>query len=107
MDAQLKRGLLDACLLAILAQGESYGYKIIQDAQKVMAIRESTLYPVLRRMEQQGYLSTWQREHNGRLRKYYKITIAGENRLISFREEWRDVKQMVDYIMGGDPDDAQ
>jgi len=102
MDAQLKRGLLDACLLAILAQGESYGYKIIQSAQQVMAIRESTLYPILRRMEQQGYLTTWQQEHNGRLRKYYRITPDGENRLSNFRTEWRDIKQMVDYIMGGE-----
>jgi len=102
MDAQLKRGLLDACLLAILAQGESYGYKIIQNAQQVMAIRESTLYPILRRMEQQGYLTTWQQEHNGRLRKYYKITPEGENRLNDFRAQWRDIKQMVDYIMGGE-----
>jgi len=106
MDAQLKRGLLDACLLAILAQGESYGYKIIQDAQQVMTIRESTLYPILRRMEQQGYLTTWQQEHNGRLRKYYSITLAGENRLNTFREEWQDIKQMVDYIMGGDSHDS-
>jgi len=106
MDAQLKRGLLDACLLAILAQGESYGYKIIQSAQTVMAIRESTLYPILRRMEQQGYLSTYQQEHNGRLRKYYSITPAGEERLENFRAEWRDAKQMVDYIMGGELNDA-
>jgi len=102
MDAQLKRGLLDACLLAILARGESYGYKIIQSAQQVMAIRESTLYPILRRMEQQGYLTTWQQEHNGRLRKYYRITSEGEERLNNFRAEWRDIKQMVDYIMGGE-----
>ena len=107
MDAQLKRGLLDACLLAILGQGESYGYKIIQSAQQVMAIRESTLYPILRRMEQQGYLTTWQQEYNGRLRKYYRITPEGEQRLNNFREEWRDVKQMVDYIMGGELSDSQ
>jgi len=107
MDAQLKRGLLDACLLAILAQGESYGYKIMQSAESVMSIRESTLYPILRRMEQQGYLATWQQEHSGRLRKYYRITPLGEERLENFREEWRDIKQMVDYIMGGQYDDAQ
>jgi len=107
MDAQLKRGLLDACLLAILARGESYGYKIIQNAQQVMAIRESTLYPILRRMEQNGYLTTWQQEHNGRLRKYYRITPEGEDRLNKFRSEWREVKQMVDYIMGGEQDDTK
>jgi PadR family transcriptional regulator PadR len=106
MDAQLKRGLLDACLLAILSQGESYGYKIIQSAQTVMSIRESTLYPVLRRMEQQGYLETWQQEYSGRLRKYYRITDFGRERLENFRTEWRDVKNMVDYIMGGVQNDS-
>ena len=106
MDAQLKRGLLDACLLAILAQGESYGYKILQSAAEVMSISESTLYPILRRMEQQGYLDTRQQEHNGRLRKYYRITPAGGVRLQTFRAEWRDIKQMVDYIMGGDFSDT-
>jgi PadR family transcriptional regulator PadR len=109
LDAQLKRGLLDACLLAILAKGESYGYKISQNAAQVMAISESTLYPVLRRMEQQGYLVTRQQEHNGRLRKYYRITATGEIRLNGFRSEWRDVKRMVDYIINGkdDENDAQ
>jgi len=106
MDAQLKRGLLDACLLAILAHGESYGYKIMQSAERVMAIKESTLYAILRRMEQQGYLETWQQEHNGRLRKYYRITSSGVARLDDFRAQWREIKQMVDYIMGGDYNDA-
>jgi PadR family transcriptional regulator PadR len=99
MDAQLKRGLLDACVLAILAPGESYGYRISQDAERVMAVSESTLYPILRRMEQQGYLDTRQQEHNGRLRKYYRITPAGETRLDVFRAEWKAIKKMVDYIM--------
>jgi len=102
MDAQLKRGLLDACVLAILGRGESYGYRISQDAEQVMAVGESTLYPILRRMEQQGYLFTRQQEHNGRLRKYYRITPEGEGRLQTFKSEWREVKKMVDYITGED-----
>jgi len=101
MDAQIKRGLLDACLLAILARGESYGYKLTQDAEQVMTVGESTLYPILRRMEQQGHLETRQEEHNGRLRKYYRITPSGEVRLQTFRQEWREVKKMVDYVMTG------
>ncbi|MDR1693527.1 MAG: PadR family transcriptional regulator [Oscillospiraceae bacterium] len=108
MDAQLKRGLLDACLLAILTRGESYGYKISQSAERFMPVSESTLYPVLRRMEQQGYLETRQQEHNGRLRKYYRITPGGEDRLRVFRTEWGEIKRMVDYVMGEDRnDDAQ
>ncbi len=108
MDAQLKRGLLDACLLAILAQGESYGYRISQSAEQFMPMSESTLYPILRRMEQQGHLETRQQEYNGRLRKYYRITPGGEERLRTFRTEWGEVKRMVDYIMGEDEEnDAQ
>lgn len=99
MDAQLKRGLLDACILSVLARGESYGYKISQDAKPLMELSESTLYPVLRRMEQQGWLITRSEAYNGRLRKYYHITTAGEGRLGDFRSEWREVKRMVDYIM--------
>ena len=99
MDAQLKRGLLDACILAVLARGESYGYKISQDAGPVMELSESTLYPALRRMEQQGWLMTRPEAYNGRLRKYYCITEAGEARLRDFRGEWREVKRVVDYIM--------
>lgn len=107
MDAQIKRGLLDACLLAVLSHGESYGYKISQDAFRLMELSESTLYPVLRRMEQQGYLTTRNQEHSGRLRKYYAITPSGHSRLIEFRREWSDVKRVVDYIMEGDSNDAQ
>jgi len=100
LDAQIKRGLLDACVLAILARGESYGYRIQQDAEGVIDVGESTLYPILRRMEQQGLLATRQQEHNGRLRKYYRITPPGEERLRAFREEWRDVQKMMDYVIG-------
>ncbi|MCL2031539.1 MAG: PadR family transcriptional regulator [Oscillospiraceae bacterium] len=99
MDAQIKRGLLDACVLAVLSRGESYGYKITQDTSGVMAISESTLYPILRRLEQQGCLSTRSQEHGGRLRKYYRLTGPGMERLLAFRGEWRDIKHAVDYIM--------
>lgn len=99
MDAQLKRGLLDACLLSVLDRGDSYGYKIAQDAMAVVQVSESTLYPILRRMEQQGCLSPYNQEHNGRLRKYYRITDQGKRRLGEFREQWTEVKKMVDYVL--------
>lgn len=99
MDAQMKRGLLDACVLAVLSRGESYGYKITQDTLGVMELSESTLYPVLRRLEQQGCLLTRSQEHGGRLRKYYRLTDSGVIRLRGFRGEWREVKRAVDYIM--------
>ena len=99
MDAQIKRGLLDACLLSVLNRGDSYGYKIAQDAMAVVHISESTLYPILRRMEQQGCLSPYNSEHNGRIRKYYRITEKGKARLGEFRRQWSEVKKMVDYIL--------
>ena len=99
MDPQIKRGLLDACVLAVLSQGESYGYKITQDAFGLMEVSESTLYPVLRRMEGQGFLVTRQQEYNGRLRKYYRLTNSGESRLVAFRGEWREIKRVIDYIV--------
>ena len=99
MDAQLKRGLLDACVLAVLSRGESYGYKITQDTLGVMELSESTLYPILRRLEQQGCLFTRSQEHGGRLRKYYRLTEPGLDRLKLFRQNWAEVKRAVDYIM--------
>ena len=99
MDSQLKKGLMDACVLSTLTGGEAYGYKLAQDISKVMAMSESTLYPILRRMEQQGYLVTRNSEHNGRLRKYYSMTQAGVHRLTEFKAEWTEVKRLVDYII--------
>ncbi len=99
MEAQLKRGLLDACVLSVLSRGDSYGYKIVQDAMSAVQITESTLYPILRRLEAQGCLETYSVEHNGRLRKYYRITPTGFSKLEQFKDEWAEIKQMVDYIM--------
>jgi PadR family transcriptional regulator PadR len=86
-------------VLAVLSRGDSYGYKIAQDASGVVEISESTLYPILRRMEQQGSLQTYAQEYNSRLRKYYTVTPRGEERLSEFRESWKEVKTIVDYIL--------
>ncbi|MDR3207353.1 MAG: PadR family transcriptional regulator [Oscillospiraceae bacterium] len=99
MDVQLKRGLLDACVLRLLETGESYGYKITQDMSGIVKLSESTLYPVLRRMEQQGCLRTRQQAYGGRLRKYYAITNAGAARLAQFQQEWCDVQKIVNFAM--------
>ncbi len=100
MDAQLKRGLLDAIVLSVVNTGDSYGYKIMQDALLAVEVTESTLYPILRRLEQQGCLTTYNIEFNSRIRKYYKITAVGVERLEKFKAEWSEVKRMMDYIMG-------
>ncbi|MCL2630044.1 MAG: PadR family transcriptional regulator [Firmicutes bacterium] len=99
MEVQLKKGLLNAIVLASLMRGDSYGYRIIQDITPVVEISESTLYPILRRLELQGALITYSREHNGRLRKYYGITREGREKLFNFTEEWRELVKAYDFII--------
>ena len=98
MDAQLKKGLLDVCVLAVLRRGESYGYKIIADVAPYIEISESTLYPILKRLETAGCLTTCPQEHNGRLRKYYHITPRGRERIDAFLEEWDEMKQVYTFV---------
>ena len=101
MDAQLKRGLLDICVLKALLKEDSYGYKIVRDLSAYMKISESTLYPILKRLEQNSCLTVYMMEHNGRLRKYYRITAAGKQRIADFTAEWEEVEKIVAYIKGG------
>ncbi len=98
MDAQLRRGILDACVLTVLRRGESYGYRLVRDVGELIAISESTLYPILRRLETGGLVTVRSAEHNGRLRKYYQITEAGEERVHAFLDEWRELMRALDRI---------
>ena len=102
MDVQIKKGILEACVLAVIKREPSYGYKIVGDVSQCIAISESTLYPILRRLEAAGALSTYSKEHNGRLRKYYQITPLGEQRIADFLESWKQLKEVYDFIRGGD-----
>ena len=102
MDAQLKKGLLDGCILVALETGESYGYKVIEDTKHIIEISESTLYPILKRLEQGGFLTVTNREHNGRLRKYYRITESGLGRLAELREMLRESGKIYNFILGGE-----
>ena len=101
MDVQLKRGFLDVCVLAVLQKGDSYGYKIIKDVSFIVEISESTLYPILKRLEAGGFLSVYSNEYNGRLRKYYRITQGGQDRIIEFLQEWKDLQVIYNFINGG------
>ena len=100
MDVQLKRGMLDICVLASLLQGDSYGYMIIKDLSPYVEISESTLYPILRRLEEMRAVETYSMEHNGRLRKYYAITPLGERRIRVFLDEWKSMMDIYAYIEG-------
>ena len=98
MDAQLKRGVLDVCVLSALLKEPSYGYRIIKSLAPVVKISESTLYPILKRLETSGYLNVQSLEHNGRLRKYYAITESGKDRLRHFIDEWEGIADIYTYI---------
>ncbi len=100
MDAQLRRGILEVCVLKALTEGESYGYQIIKDISPYVAMSESTLYPILKRLEASGALTAVSREHNGRLRRYYAITGEGLSRIGAFLTEWEDVTRAYEFIKG-------
>lgn len=99
MDIQIKRGLLDICVLAAIKDRESYGYQIIKDMKPFVEISESTLYPILRRLETTGLLTVRTAEHNGRLRKYYRITKSGLDRIESFKQEWNEIISIYNFVI--------
>ena len=98
MDIQLKRGLLDVCVLAAIKNEDSYGYQIIKDMKPYVDMSESTLYTILKRLEAANMLTVRTAEHNGRLRKYYHITKAGLGRIEDFKDEWREVMLMYQFV---------
>ncbi|MGN1348669.1 MAG: PadR family transcriptional regulator [Acutalibacteraceae bacterium] len=98
MDIQIKRGLLDVCVLAAIKNEDSYGYQIIKDMKPYIEISESTLYPILRRLESNNLLTVYSTEHSGRLRKYYHITPQGRQRIEDFKEEWNEIIQVYNFV---------
>ena len=102
MDIQMKRGLLDVCVLAAIKDEDSYGYQIIKDIKPFIEISESTLYPILRRLEAAELLTVHTAEHNGRLRKYYHITNTGLGRIEDFKKEWKEIMSIYKFVTKGD-----
>lgn len=98
MDAQLKRGVLEACVLASLLREPSYGYRIVKDVSPHVELSESTLYPILKRLEAGSMVTVSSVEHNGRLRKYYAITDAGRAEIDRFLTDWESVTGVYNYI---------
>ena len=98
MDIQLKRGLLDVCVLAAIKNEDSYGYKIIKDMKPYIELSESTLYTILKRLETAGMLTVKTAEHNGRLRKYYHITGEGLRRIEDFKEDWTEIEAIYRFV---------
>ena len=102
MAIQVPSILLDACVLALLTGKDAYGYSITQSVKKTLDVSESTLYPVLRRLETEGCLTTYDKPHNGRNRRYYQITEMGVEKYQACLEEWQGFKQKVDKILEGE-----
>ena len=98
MDIQLKRGLLDVCVLASIKDGESYGYKIIKDMKPYIELSESTLYTILKRLETANMLTVRTAEHGGRLRKYYRITQSGVKRIEEFKDDWKEILSIYRFV---------
>ena len=103
MDIQLKRGLLDVCVLAAIQEEESYGYKIIQDMKPYLELSESTLYTILKRLETAKMLTVRTSEHGSRLRKYYRITGAGLDRIEGFKREWNEILSIYRFVTKEEP----
>ena len=102
MDIQLKRGLLDVCVLAAIKSEDSYGYKIIKDMKPYIELSESTLYTILKRLESANMLTIHTAEHGGRLRKYYHITALGLKRIEEFKNEWKEIVSIYQFVIKGD-----
>lgn len=102
MDGQLKRGLLDVCVLAAIKNEESYGYQIIKELKPYVALSESTLYTILKRLETAGLLTVRTAEHGGRMRKYYHITETGCTRMEAFRDEWDEMMSLYRFVIKED-----
>lgn len=105
MDIQLKRGLLEVCVLAAIKNEDSYGYKIIKDVKPYVELSESTLYTILKRLEGAHMLTVRTAEHGGRLRKYYRITEVGRKRIEEFKVEWQEILSIYRFVTKEDDND--
>lgn len=105
MDKQLRKGLLEYCVLAVIEKEDSYGYKMIEDISPYIEISESTLYPILRRLEEAGRVRSYNTEHNNRIRKYFHITKEGREILKGFGKVREELMIVLDFIVGGRRDD--
>lgn len=107
MDVQLKRGVIEICVLSAMLEQPTYGYELIKKVSPVIEISESTLYPILRRLESGGFVSVKTAEHNGRLRKYYFITPEGKERIREFLSDWEDILSICEFITEKYQDDRK
>lgn len=101
MKTQLKKGTLDMCVLAVLARGDSYAYELVSTLSETMEISEGTIYPLMRRLQAEAWVSTYFVESSsGPPRKYYSLTAAGRNSLVGMEQEWRSFVNEVNGVLG-------
>jgi PadR family transcriptional regulator PadR len=96
---QLGSALLDACVLAVVSKGDAYGYLLTQEIRSIIEVSESTLYPVLRRLQAEEMLTTYDSQFSGRNRRYYQITPRGREHLAFLQSNWQHFKTAVDYLL--------
>ena len=101
MAIQLGSVLLDACVLAVVRREDTYGYKLTQEVKQIMDVSESTLYPVLRRLQKDGYLRTYDKTFQGRNRRYYTVTEKGREQFQQFYDQWKRMRVKIDEVMDG------
>ena len=106
MAFKIESSLLDACALAILSRGDTYGYEITQEMKKGIDISESTLYPVLRRLQKDKLCFTYDQPYQGRNRRYYSITAEGQEKLSEYEEMWEDYRNAIESLLYGTTDDV-
>ena len=101
MAIQLGSVLLDACVLAVVMREDTYGYKLTQEVKQIMDVSESPLYPVLRRLQKDGYLRTYDKTFQGRNRRYYTVTEKGREQFQQFYDQWKRMRVKIDEVMDG------
>lgn len=101
MAIQLGSVLLDACVLAVVMREDTYGYKLTQEVKQIMDVSESTLYPVLRRLQKDGYLRTYDKTFQGHNRRYYTVTEKGREQFQQFYDQWKRMRVKIDEVMDG------
>lgn len=105
MGFKIESSLLEACVLAVLSKEDTYGYVLTQSMKKVLNISESTLYPVLRRLQKEEYLRTYDQPFQGRNRRYYSVTEQGREKYEAYQEDWRIYKEQIDSLLVGGEED--
>lgn len=100
MNPQFNKGVIEMCVLALVAQRDFYGYELVESISKKIDISEGTVYPILRRLTQEGFFETYLRESSeGPPRKYYRITPAGKKSIKPLLDDWRHFVGSVDFIL--------